>query len=264
MKQLATALFAVCFAAPLFAQNARTFVSGTGLDTGSTCGASAPCRSFAYALGVTNGGGDIVALDSAGYGTVSITKAVNIIVPPGILGAITVPGSGVGVTVNAGSLDIVRIQGVHINTGGVSTTGLRTAGVCCKRIELKNVEITGVSTGIDLPVDTRMSAENLKISDFGTALYAHGGTNAATTTMKVYLLLPVIEGGTIGLKFDEGALYTYNGAAAYITIPYQYANETFVSGCTPTNPFTLAIYNGNGSDSRNGINSWDYTACQSP
>ena len=53
MKRIATALFAVCFAVPLFAQNPRTFVSGTGVDTGSTCGASAPCRSFAYALSVT-------------------------------------------------------------------------------------------------------------------------------------------------------------------------------------------------------------------
>ena len=45
------------------AQSTRTFVSGTGTDSG-TCGRAAPCRTFAYAISQTNGGGEIVVLDS--------------------------------------------------------------------------------------------------------------------------------------------------------------------------------------------------------
>ena len=59
----------------------RTFVSSGGLDT-NTCLLAAPCRGFQAALLQTNAGGEIVVLDSAGYGPVTINKAVS---PPGFV-----------------------------------------------------------------------------------------------------------------------------------------------------------------------------------
>src|SRR5664279_2948450 len=56
----------------------RTFVSGVGTDTG-TCALATPCRTFAYALTQTAPSGEIIVLNSAGYGTVTITQAVSII-----------------------------------------------------------------------------------------------------------------------------------------------------------------------------------------
>ena len=57
---------------------ARTFVSGKGTNSGD-CALTAPCRSFAYAITQTNDGGEIVVLDTAGYGGVNITKSVSIV-----------------------------------------------------------------------------------------------------------------------------------------------------------------------------------------
>ena len=61
----------------------RTFVASTGLDT-HPCSISTPCRSFGTAIAHTDDNGEIIVLDSAGYGTVTIAKSVSIIAPPGI------------------------------------------------------------------------------------------------------------------------------------------------------------------------------------
>src|SRR3984957_3152153 len=107
-RPILTAAAAAAFvlsAAPAFAQAVRTFVSGHGTDTG-ICGVGAPCRTFAYAITQTSVGGEIVVLDSAGYGCgLTIAQSVSIIAPPGISGrmtcsnttAITVNGSGINV-----------------------------------------------------------------------------------------------------------------------------------------------------------------------
>jgi hypothetical protein len=55
----------------------RTFVSGQGSDS-NPCSLGAPCRSFAQAITQTAPGGEITVLDSAGYGTVTITQPVTI------------------------------------------------------------------------------------------------------------------------------------------------------------------------------------------
>ena len=51
----------------------RTFVSTSGNDanTGANCSLVAPCRSFASAMSVTATDGEIVVLDSGGYGPVT-------------------------------------------------------------------------------------------------------------------------------------------------------------------------------------------------
>jgi hypothetical protein len=57
----------------------RTFVSGTGSDANaaSNCPATNPCRTFQGAYNVTSPGGEIIALDSSGYGAVYITSSVS-------------------------------------------------------------------------------------------------------------------------------------------------------------------------------------------
>ena len=45
--------------APALAQNTRTFVSGSGSDSGN-CALTTPCRTFTYAITQTSAGGEIV------------------------------------------------------------------------------------------------------------------------------------------------------------------------------------------------------------
>lgn len=95
----------------------RTFVSASGVDN-STCSLNSPCRTFAAAMSATNANGEIIVLESAGYGPVTITKSVSIIAPAGIYGAITV-FSGNGITINAPGATVV-LRGLTINGQGGS------------------------------------------------------------------------------------------------------------------------------------------------
>ena len=67
----------------------RTFVSGSGLDS-NACSLAAPCRGFAAALAQTLPGGEVVVLDSAGYGPVTISQAVTLVAPSGVYAGISV------------------------------------------------------------------------------------------------------------------------------------------------------------------------------
>ena len=55
----------------------RTWVSGVGDDV-NPCSRTAPCKTFAGAISKTLAGGEIDALDAAGFGAVTITKSITI------------------------------------------------------------------------------------------------------------------------------------------------------------------------------------------
>jgi hypothetical protein len=106
---------------PAFATAQRTFVASDGQPTNTAfnCSITKPCRAFSEAIGVTAAGGEVIVLDSAGYGAVSITQSVSIIAPPGIYAGISI-FSGAGITVN-GSGIVVVLRGLTLNgLGGAS------------------------------------------------------------------------------------------------------------------------------------------------
>jgi hypothetical protein len=105
------------------AQANRTFVSGQGVDTGG-CSLATPCRTFAYAIGQTNAGGEITILDSAGYGAVTITKAIGIIDDSaGEAGVTLLPADTSAITINAGPGDVVVLRGLTLVGGGLTGGG---------------------------------------------------------------------------------------------------------------------------------------------
>ena len=118
MLRRTCALVSIAFALSLFstigaaATAKRTFVASNGNDA-NPCSITAPCRGFTAALAQTASGGEILVLDSAGYGPVSINQAVSIIAPPGVYAGISVL-SGTGIFVNPGSGTVV-LSGLTIN-----------------------------------------------------------------------------------------------------------------------------------------------------
>ena len=72
----AATLIATLASSGAYALANRTFVSGTGSDA-NPCSLAAPCRSFQGALAQTSPGGEIAVLDTAGYGAVTIGKAIS-------------------------------------------------------------------------------------------------------------------------------------------------------------------------------------------
>jgi len=125
-------------AATLNAQATRTWVSGVGNDA-NPCSRTAPCKTFAGAISKTAEGGEIDALDPAGYGTLTITKSITIDGGTGegwasVLNSST-NGFNVAVTTNPSTsvviLRNITIQGVKncVTAGCQGLKGIRwTAG----------------------------------------------------------------------------------------------------------------------------------------
>jgi len=102
------------------ATSQRTFVASTGADanTAFNCSIVKPCRGFAAAISVTSAKGEVIVLDSAGYGPIaSITQSITITAPTGIYAGISV-FSGDGITINASGTDTVVLRGLTINGQG--------------------------------------------------------------------------------------------------------------------------------------------------
>src|SRR5271169_3640458 len=108
---LATALSA----APAQAQS-RVFVAAQGSD-GNPCTFGAPCRTFQHAHDTVAASGEIDVLDPAGYGSLTITKAISI-QGHGFSG-ISVTTGNTAITINAGSTDAVNLNGLLIDGAGV-------------------------------------------------------------------------------------------------------------------------------------------------
>jgi len=136
----------------------RTFVASYGLDT-NACSVTSPCRSFATAISKTNPTGEVIVLDSAGYGPVTITQSVSIIAPPGVYAGITVPTSTTGILVN-GSGILVRLSGLTLNGLGGGGPGInfqQGARLVVERCTIENMLGRGL-------IDTSSSSE-LYITD---------------------------------------------------------------------------------------------------
>jgi hypothetical protein len=83
------------------------------------CNLPLPCRTFTAAIGNAIGGGEVVILDTAGYGPFVINKSIKIIGPTGVYGGISVQGAGTGFTtgivINAGPSDDITLRGLDIS-----------------------------------------------------------------------------------------------------------------------------------------------------
>jgi hypothetical protein len=125
------------------AQPARTFVSSTGSDA-NDCSRPTPCRNFQRGHDAVVSGGEVVALDSAGYGAVNVTKSVTI-TGEGVHAAATSPsGGGNAVTVNGTGITVVlrNIQ-IQSHPGSVSGTGILARNFATLHVESCTVRAAG-------------------------------------------------------------------------------------------------------------------------
>jgi hypothetical protein len=127
MKRFLKSMLAVCVLSFAFitcahAQATRTWVSGVG-DDANPCSRTAPCKTFAGAISKTAAGGEIDALDSGGFGALTITKAITID-GGGNLAGVLVSGTN-GITVNAGATATVTIRGIAFSGIGTGLDGVQ-------------------------------------------------------------------------------------------------------------------------------------------
>jgi hypothetical protein len=123
---LAGFLAPVLMSAPAHAQLAtRTWVSGVGDDMSPSCSRTAPCKTFAAAISLTDTNGEINCIDPGGFGNLTITKSITIDCS-GTFGSIIANGSN-GITINLTAtpdpLKSVVLRGININGSGSGGQG---------------------------------------------------------------------------------------------------------------------------------------------
>src|SRR5512134_3009705 len=83
----------------------RTFVASYGQDT-NPCTLASPCRTFTQAMLNTDTNGEVLVLDSAGYGAFTITKSVSVIAPDGVYAGVSVFPGQHGIVVNGTGIEV--------------------------------------------------------------------------------------------------------------------------------------------------------------
>ena len=229
----APALLALALAA--FAQDAsalgRTFVASFGVDTNG-CSLSAPCRGFTAALAQTDPGGEIVVLDSAGYGAVAIGKSVSIVVPSGIYAGIsvlagdgiTVNGPGIGVTLQGltingqGGMHGIRfVQGARLNVAGCQIAAMGGNGVrveAAGTVVVSRTAIVGsAQEGVFVGAAANVSIVRSRIQSSGSNGVAMTGGAAGTIARTV-----ISDSGLFGIEASQTTVGTTRIAVDDATI----------------------------------------------
>jgi hypothetical protein len=146
---------------PAQAQRARVFVSVTGNDA-NPCTAGSPCKTFQAAHDAVLTGGEISVLDTGGYGTLIINKAVSI-VADGVEASIAIPSGVTGITVNAGSTDKVSLRGLTLDGTTIGHSGIlfnTGQSLTVEKCVVRNMTASGL-----IFVSTSGTLQTLAVSD---------------------------------------------------------------------------------------------------
>ena len=237
----------------------RAFVSSTGNDANaaSNCPQTTPCKTFAGAFPVVTAGGELIALDTSGYGPLTITHAITIATVPGATAFVVAATGTSGFTVSAGATDLVVLRNINVNgSGAASTTGItHNSG----KLEVYDCKFSQLTTGISL-VNSKAMLVDCVITGNTTGASVNGtgmDTNVPGTPATALLTMSrgsLTNNGTALVSINPGANPVYNiylhgpsNLSWYTNIAH---NTTFMTasgtGCPcGANPATYSGGNGN-------------------
>ena len=224
-------LFVALFVSASKAQQ-RTFVSGLGTDN-NPCSRIAPCRTLTQALSLTNAGGEVVVLDSAGYGAFAITKAVTVQAPPGVYAGISV-FSGDGISINAGGTDTVILRGITVNNQGSNGNGIafNTGGP----LHVEGCVLNGFASGTGLLFG---NVGTLELKDSIARGNGIGVLLVGSATVSIDNVR--LEGNSFGLQAEDGSKVTVsnslasNNSTGFDALSHGSDVQLNIEGCVVTN-----------------------------
>jgi hypothetical protein len=157
----------------------RTFVSALNGSDVNPCTRPLPCRSFTAAIAVTDADGEVIALDSGGYGVVAISFGVSIIAPSGVYAGIT-DFSGTAIMINAGDTAHVVLKNLVLNSqGGIVGIDVNTVAV----LHVDACAINGFTRAIffePTTMDSRLDVSNSVIRRSATGIWVQAASAQAT------------------------------------------------------------------------------------
>ena len=258
-------------AAPAQAAISRTYVASYGNDanTAYSCDFAHPCRTFQTAFSQTTSGGEILAVDGSGYGTIAIDRSVSIIANPGAFAGIGV-FSGAGVSIAAAGVNVV-LRGLTINGQG-GTYGVSMGNGASLSIEdcvIANFSSGNYGVYVNGPVSVRMV--NTLVRDSYWAVYLAGGATASissskflgnyvgiigytttATTTSIAITDAVVSGGSYGIVSQTG----FAGAITRVTVGDSTITRNSVIGLSQYAPSGTATLEslGNNAVRQNNVN----------
>jgi hypothetical protein len=192
------------------------------------CALANPCRSFATAVTVVDPNGEVLALDSIGYGAVTLTQSISLVAAPGVYAGISVP-SGSGVTIATGGIS-VTLRGLTINgiggDNGVSMTN--GAKLSIEDCVISNFSI-GNGRGVSISAPAAVRIIDSLVRDGSTGVYLTNGATVSVSGSKIVgnnnvgVWVDGFPGGTTSTASISDSILTHNNvgvqAAAFATIP---------------------------------------------
>lgn len=183
---------------------AKIFLSSNGSDANDGSRVS-PKRSLQAGHDAVAAGGNIVILDTAGYGSLSITKSVAVTVPQGVSGFVTT-SSGTAITINGAAI-AVSLQGLIIEGGGTATTGIYIYKAA--KVAIEDCLIRSVVTGVNINTYDRAMVEMHRTTIKDVTRGFNGG--AAGSRMDAKLVDVVVTGAS-------ELAYFLNGSGTYVVL----------------------------------------------
>lgn len=207
LVRIAIALVGVLAGAALTDADAavqRTFVAAAGNDA-NPCSLVLPCRSFNAAMARTLADGEVIAVDSAGYGTVTITQPVSIIAPAGVYAGVTVIG-GTGIVVDPGA-GKVTLRGLTISGLGGSTGVEYRSGdaLYIDGVTIADFPVAGLSADVAAGGSLHVANSTFRNNGTGATLIATGGT------LTVAIDGATFERNATGVVFGDDVAGTLHG-----------------------------------------------------
>ena len=185
--QLPFAVLAAALACSLFTVSAyaraRTFVA-SGNDS-NPCTFGSPCKTFQQAVNVVDPGGEVTAIDSAGFGPISITKAVAITSPNGVEAGIVPVSGGNSITINAGPSDTITLSGLVIDGAGTGANGVSFAAggaLVMQDCVIRNMTGDGIHFGSNV-ISSLSVANTLVSKNGGNGILVQPVGSASVTTV---------------------------------------------------------------------------------
>jgi hypothetical protein len=213
---------------PASALNQHSFVASTGNDA-NACTLDAPCLTFQAAVNATVANGELEVLDSADFGSFTVSNPITIINNIGFAGVLQTGGGQYGIDINTSGQ--VVLKGLTIEGNGSGGTGIRFRGT--GTLIVSSTRIAGFTT----------AGLSFLPSGSATLTYAGGSINN-------------ISGG-LGVNVAPSALGSTDVVRVLLEIDSQ-NNATGVQvlgdGLNASAKIFAVIQNGNALNNTTGIN----------
>lgn len=244
-------------ASSAFAQATRTWVSGVG-DDANPCSRTAPCKTWAGAISKTAEGGEIDALDPAGYGGVTITKSITLS-GVGTNASILIPAASTGIIVNAGATDIVIIRNLNLHGVGTAANGIRF--IAGGELHVEDSSINATAGQAIVQENATGTTSYLFVKNTAIRNNAGGGIHirpAGTGIANVVLDRVTVAGNLRGIRVEGGSNVTISNSSVIGS-----DNSGVVGQATAGDPRPIRLHidscvisNSGGTGAFSGLNSY--------